>query len=32
VNEGDCRMIVETRGGKILLYRPGDSNPVILKQ
>jgi uncharacterized membrane protein YphA (DoxX/SURF4 family) len=31
-NEGDCRMIVETRGGRILLYRPGASNPVILKQ
>jgi hypothetical protein len=31
-NEGDCRMIVETRGGKILLYRPSASNPLILKQ
>jgi hypothetical protein len=31
-NEDDCRMIVETRGGKILLYRPGDSKPAILKQ
>jgi hypothetical protein len=30
-NEADCRMIVETRGGKILLYRPGDSSPVIIK-
>jgi hypothetical protein len=30
-NEGECRMIVETRGGKILLYRPGDLKPVILK-
>jgi hypothetical protein len=32
MNDGGCRMIVETRGGKILLYRPGDPNPVILKQ
>jgi hypothetical protein len=31
-NEGDCWMIVETRGGKHLLYRPGDASPVILKQ
>ncbi len=30
-NDGDCRMIVETRGGKILLYLPGNPNPVILK-
>jgi hypothetical protein len=30
-NEDDCRMIVETRGGKILLYHPGDIKPVILK-
>jgi hypothetical protein len=30
-NDGDCRMIVETRGGKILLYRPGDAIPVVLK-
>lgn len=30
-NDGDCRMIVETRGGKILLYRPDDSRPIILK-
>ena len=31
-NESDCRMIVETRSGKLLLYRPDASNPVILKQ
>jgi hypothetical protein len=31
-NEDDCRMIVETRGGKILLYRPGYPNPVDLKK
>ena len=30
-NDGDCRMIVETRGGKILLYRPGHSHPDVLK-
>jgi len=30
-NEDDCRMIVETRGGKILLYRPGEAQPVIVK-
>jgi hypothetical protein len=30
-NQDDCRMIVETRGGKILLYRPGLPNPVVLK-
>lgn len=29
--DDDCRMIVETRGGKILLYRPGHSDPVVLK-
>ncbi|HXB58961.1 MAG TPA: hypothetical protein VNU95_05335 [Candidatus Acidoferrales bacterium] len=31
-NANDCRMIVETRGGKVLLYRPGVANPVILRQ
>jgi hypothetical protein len=31
-NDGGCRMIVETRGGKVLLYRPGEANPVVLKQ
>jgi hypothetical protein len=31
-NENDCRMIVETRGGKVLLYRPGAANPIVLKQ
>ena len=31
-NENDCRMIVETRGGKILLYRPGDANPLVIKR
>jgi hypothetical protein len=31
-NENDCQMIVETRGGQILLYRPGAANPVIIKQ
>ncbi len=30
-NEEDCRMIVETRSGKILLYRPGDARPVVVK-
>jgi hypothetical protein len=30
-NEGDCKMLVETRGGKILLYRPGQSNPLVVK-
>jgi uncharacterized membrane protein YphA (DoxX/SURF4 family) len=30
-NAGDCRMIVETRGGQILLYRPGSANPVALQ-
>jgi hypothetical protein len=30
-NEGDCRMIVETRAGKILLYRPGHPDPDVLK-
>jgi hypothetical protein len=29
--ESDCRMIVETRGGKVLLYRPGHPDPVVLK-
>jgi hypothetical protein len=31
-NAGDCRMIVETRGGRILLYLPGAANPVEIKQ
>jgi uncharacterized membrane protein YphA (DoxX/SURF4 family) len=31
-NEGECRMIVATRTGQILLYRPGVSDPVILKK
>lgn len=31
-NNGGCAMIVETRGGKILLYRPGDASPAVLKQ
>jgi hypothetical protein len=31
-NDGDCRMVVETRGGEILLYHPGDASPVTLKQ
>jgi len=30
-NESDCWMIVETRGGKHLLYRPGEASPVVLK-
>ena len=30
-NQDDCRMIVETRAGRILLYRPGAANPVVLK-
>jgi hypothetical protein len=30
-NENDCRMVVETRGVKILLYRPS-ANPVVLHQ
>jgi hypothetical protein len=30
-NDEDCRMIVETRSGKILLYRPGHSSPDVLK-
>jgi len=30
-NENDCRMIVETRGGRILLYRPGDAKPLVIK-
>ncbi len=30
-HESDCRMIVETRGGKVLLYRPGHLQPVVLK-
>jgi hypothetical protein len=30
-NDDDCRMIVETRNGKILLYQPGHSDPVVLK-
>lgn len=30
-NENDCRMIVETRGGRILLYRPGEPNPLVIK-
>jgi hypothetical protein len=31
-NEGECRMIVATRTGQILLYRPGVSDPVVLKK
>lgn len=32
MNNDDCFMLVETRRGKLLLYRPGAPNPVILRQ
>lgn len=31
-SDADCRMIVETRGEKVLLYRPSEASPVVLKQ
>lgn len=31
-NENDCRMIVETRGGRVWLYLPGAAKPVVVRQ
>jgi hypothetical protein len=31
-NDDDCRMLLQTRTGKVLLYRFNDPNPTVLKQ